>query len=85
MGSKMTFAFVIPESFWTAAGTFLSAFTLVMTAWLHSRMSTVEKNTDGINSGLRNIINQQEVERVQTAALTEKDKAIVQAQHEPQK
>ena len=84
MGSKMTFAFVIPDAFWTTAGAFLSALTTLLVAYTIAKIKEVEKNTNSINSRLQDTIARQERERIQTAEVTALKADVVKAQHEPQ-
>ncbi len=89
----------IPDSFWPAFIPFVLALTAVLNAlsvYLQSRVhaaitevkqevAVVKAATNGINTRLQERIAVQELERVHTAELTEKDKAIVEAEHSPQK
>jgi hypothetical protein len=83
----------IPESFWSGAGALMSAISIGFMAWLNARhaalvaqvkevatkVEKVEENTNGINSKLQDKIALQDQERVHTAEMTEKDKAIALA------
>ncbi len=89
----------IPDAFWPAFIPFVLALTAVLNAasvYLQSRVhaaitevkqevAVVKAATNGINSRLQERIAEQEMNRIHTAELTEKDKAIVEAEHSPQK